>query len=174
MDAEEQLLWKQVQAGDQEAFRIFLDKHVNIVYKICGGMGVLSQDLDDLSSQIFTKLIQYKGRIKNPTAWLIKVSRTEAIGYFQKRRIRDIPIEEEHFRPLLADAEMWVLLKEQLNTIFEVLEALGEVHADIVMLHFIGGLSHLEVANALGLTEGQVKGHIARLRQKLKDYELYG
>ncbi len=51
------------------------------------------------------------------------------------------------------------------------LEALTPLQRVCVELHYVWGFTLPEIASRLGLSEGQVKGHLQRARQHLREVE---
>ncbi|SHJ40818.1 RNA polymerase sigma factor [Lutispora thermophila] len=90
--------------------------------------------------------------------WVIRILINECHN-IQKKRKRELPMEELPERPVPADADM---------ELHDALFRLDEKLRLPILLHYIEGFSIKEVAQILRLPQGTVKSRMLNGRQKLK------
>jgi RNA polymerase sigma-70 factor (ECF subfamily) len=127
----------------------------------------------DLTSNVFEKAWRtrksYTGG--SPKAWLYRIARTTLIDYWRKRK--DVLDDGSLASQAISDApEMGDVLDrgfalEELHTALMRLPA--EMY-EVVRLRFIDGLSAREVADELGISEGNVRVVQYRALKKLRSY----
>jgi RNA polymerase sigma-70 factor (ECF subfamily) len=87
-------------------------------------------------------------------AWLFTVAKNRCVDYWRKvateRRYAELePAREEAAAPKL-DLQHW--LRDE--------PTLKPIHRACLVLHFVHGMERMEVAERLGITDIQVKGHL--------------
>ena len=114
----------------------------------------------------------YLASIENPTGWLVKTLKNEALRQIKEAGKWD-PLEEDMEIAMETIQEDEFGLKAKM--VFRFLNKLPERQKEIFFLREVEGLTHSEMANYLGLSEGQVKVDLHRARKKLKSFlENYG
>ncbi len=109
--------------------------------------------------------IRTGAEVQDPRAWLYRIVHNVAIS--SQRRPRPILVEiDDTVSAGGADheAERRMAAREAL----EGLAALPEMQRDVLVSTAVDGLSHEEVAHALGLTSGAVRGLVYRARATLR------
>ncbi|EPR65955.1 RNA polymerase ECF-type sigma factor [Cyclobacterium qasimii M12-11B] len=115
---------------------------------------------------------QYLSSIENPTGWMVKTLKNEAL-----QQIREAgkwgTMDEVGDRAMEVDSE--VDFSQKTKMVFRFIEKLPERQKEIFFLREVEGLTHREMAAYLDLNEGQVKVELHRARKKLKSFlENYG
>jgi RNA polymerase sigma-70 factor (ECF subfamily) len=161
------------QDGDAEAFGKIYDAYLTPVYRYV--VFRFPEDLaEDLVADIFVKawekLYTYRPVSGVPfSAWLFRIARHSIIdAYRSTRGFDEIPEEMEDANPENHPANV----TERKLSVALVRKALGELpqdYRDVLLLHFVAGLGHEEVALALKMTEGNVRQIKFRGLKKLKE-----
>lgn len=85
-------------------------------------------------------------------AWLFAVARNRAIDYWRRTEV------EQRYLETLPPAETtW---EPPIDTWLGAMDALKPIHRACLILRYAHGMSRTEIAERLGLTENQVKGHL--------------
>ena len=166
-------------AGDARAFGELYERYRDAIYRFCLARTGTSHDAEDLTSDVFMKALQsidrYQERGLPFAAFLYRIARNAAID--RSRTLK---------QPLSVDGLLQEPASKQnveLEATFAVeksilLAALGKLkseHRDVIVMRFIEGYSALEVAAALGKTEGAVRTlqhrALERLRKEFDDAE---
>jgi len=121
---------------------------------------------EDLTAEAFLELHKHFERIRTDElpAWLFVVVRNRARDFWRREKVRDrharwVASRPEPSAPPPA-GPMW-LRSERLSPVQRV----------CLELHYAWGYTTEEAAERLGLTAGQVKGHLQRARQLLRDLD---
>src|SRR4051812_45899378 len=145
------------------SFEAVYREHFGAVFRLAMATVGRRDVAEDLTADAFLALHQQFGRIRidELPAWLFVVVRNRARDHWRRERVRGRPS-----RWLAADpppqqaappGPMW--LRD---------EAITEVQRVCLELHYVWGFTLTETAARLGLSEGQVKGHLQRARRQLR------
>ena len=111
---------------------------------------------EDITSEVFLELYRNRDSVdagKLP-AWLFTVARNRSVDYWRKtateQRYADLaPAQEAAPAPKL-DLQHW--LRDE--------PTLKPIHRTCLVLHFVHGMDRVEIAERLGVSDTQVKGHL--------------
>ena len=103
--------------------------------------------------------------------WLMTITRYNAIDSLRRatviqRRTANVDLE---LRPAANDVHDEVWLGVRRDRLYEAIESLGTDQRRALELAFIGGLTHIEVAEREGIPLGTAKSRIRLAMQKLRD-----
>jgi RNA polymerase sigma-70 factor (ECF subfamily) len=120
---------------------------------------------EDLTAEAFLALHEQfeKIRVSELPAWLFVVVRNRARDHWRRERVRERHAQwltDLHPAAPPPAAPLWFRL-----------DALSPLQRVCVELHYVWGFTLAEIAARLGLTDGQVKGHLQRARQQLREAE---
>lgn len=140
--------------------------------------GELSKDVDGtvLVHEAFLKLINNKSGWKNRDHFFASASLVmrqilvdhARVKLSQKRggAQKDLTFDEEH----AADEQNMLVLK--VNEMLESLETKNNHYTEVIELKFFAGLSNLEVAEALGISQRSVSRRWEEAKQLFKQYPI--
>jgi RNA polymerase sigma-70 factor (ECF subfamily) len=171
--------------GDQRALGALYDRHGDAVYALCLAIVREPSDAEDAVAATFAQLWRHAARFDaargSVGAWITMTARTRALDVLRARRRRAHVVE----RAAADDAEGFALpvggtgaapdvgleRAELAHAVRASLVALPAPQRQAIELAFLGGLTHGEVADALGQPLGTVKTRIRdglrRLRTSL-------
>ena len=139
-----------------------------------------SADIDDIAQEVFLRLIQYDRAdlVDHPKTYLFKIAANISADW-AVRSSRRLPHDgawlTELVDALSPDAELEREdTEEQIRLAVDTLPARAR---EILRLHFGEGMSHQEIAAALGVTRKIVKRDVARAYAALRtmlDFDLLG
>jgi RNA polymerase sigma-70 factor (ECF subfamily) len=180
-------LVERAKAGDFDALEALATRHEQQIYSLALRMLRQPQDAEDVVQQTLLSLVEnLKGfRAESSfTTWLMRIATNAALKIIRKRRglntvsleaasdsgAESEPIPHPEFiadwreapHELAARAETRQLLDEALS-------ALDEKHRLVFLLRDVQGLSVKETAQALDLTEANVKVRLLRARLDLRE-----
>jgi RNA polymerase sigma-70 factor, ECF subfamily len=180
-------LVQRAQAGDLAAFETLASRHERKVYSLALRMLRQEQDAEDVTQQAFLSALENLGGFRGDASfatWLLRIAAHAALKIIRKRKglatvsLEEATDERDGFENVphpqfIAD---WRQSPEQLvhkNEIRRLLnEALGhldEKHRVIFLLRDVEGLSVKETAEALDLSESNVKVRLLRARLQLRE-----
>lgn len=173
-------------AGDRAEFARLVDAYSSSIYRL--GLRMLGnpQDAEDVLQNTFinalTHLKSFEGR-SNISTWLYRIAANEALMLIRKRKpeINFEPNEAaegednadglrpKHIVDWSALPENELLSGEARHALDSAIDTLSESLRIVFLLRDIEGLSIKETADALGLTETNVKTRLLRARMFLRE-----
>jgi RNA polymerase sigma factor (sigma-70 family) len=136
-----------------------------------------SDAADDIAAETFATAFDQRKRFDSSKgivrAWLYGIA-TNYIGRYRRREVREYramqrtgvaAVDDEQAEQVADRAAAGALRARLAGEIAE----LSRGDRDVLMLIAIGGLSHTEVAAALGIPYGTVGSRLNRVRKKLRD-----
>ena len=176
-------LLRRVATGEHEALGEMYDQLAGVLFStaihILGDKREAEEVVQDVFVQIWTKAGTFDMRLGTPFHWAIGITRNRCIDFIRSRqrrsRLLDEAIEEadstvenpgphSHGKP---DSE-------ELAAVRNAVQELPEEQKQAISMSFFGGMTHLEIADALKEPLGTVKARIRRgmlkLRETLEDY----
>jgi|GEM_PF-3105668 len=180
-DADEVLVAKFIESGDNNTFSQLLERHQSSIRTIViASLGVhFRSEVDDACQEISIKLFErassFTGKSKF-TTWLYRLVKNAAIDY-QRKHTRHLATEA------YEDEEMidWKTSNEEINqsinqSINEFVEQLPLQYRTVVYMYYWQGKTTREVSEHLLIAQGTIKGYLHRIRQQIaiiiKDSEL--
>jgi RNA polymerase sigma-70 factor, ECF subfamily len=159
--------------GDVEAFRLLVQEHSGLVYRVA--LRILGvEDAQDASQEVWIRVWRNIRDFRGDSAfttWLYRITVNTCLSVRRKesrRREREYSGDEMPFLPEPrgddADPEAAALGAEQRE---EIQAALGHVRAEhraALVLRHMEGLSYAEIARVLGVPDGTAKGWASRGR----------
>ncbi len=181
--AEAKALVKLAKSGDMQAFETLIIKHEKIVYNIALRMFGASEDVKDISQEVFLKVYRNLQQFDEKSAfstWVYRIAMNTCIDEMRKRKNKQTySLEEEledtdgSYQKQFADneetPEQTMMRKEAQSEILQALETLSAEHRMAIVLRDIRGFSYEEIADMTDTTLGTVKSRISRARLQLKE-----
>lgn len=169
----------------RKIFSKIYDKYVDKIYRFVF-LKVSSQEIaQDLTSETFLRgwrafeksinqKIGTKSQIKNPQAFLYKIARNLVIDYYRERdRASIVSIEDKEIIDPGLNSEEKAFLDSDLRLISQSLAELKDDYQDIIIWHYVDGLSFREIAKILTKSEGSIRVMTHRalkdLREKIEE-----
>jgi RNA polymerase sigma factor (sigma-70 family) len=156
--------------GDSEAaFEALMHRHGPMVLRICRRVLHDPQDAEDAFQATFLVLAHRAGAIRRRdslASWLFGVSqRVAAQARLRSARRR---VGEQHVAEQTPEAYRPAETHEEPEALIEEIDRLPERLRAVVVLCYLEGLTYDAAARRLGLSEGSVRGRLARARDQLR------
>jgi RNA polymerase sigma-70 factor (ECF subfamily) len=163
--------------GDQAALGTLYDRTSATVYglavKILRNESAAEEVTIEVYMQVFRQAWTYKAERGSPLAWLVTLTRSRAIDRLRserRRRLREDPIETIEAMPATSiDPVDSVLADESQRAVRLAVGALSPEQRRVIELAYYTGMSHREIAEALGQPLGTVKTRIRTAMLALRD-----
>jgi RNA polymerase sigma-70 factor (ECF subfamily) len=183
-DAGMVLSLQKLQAGDREEFARLVDAHSAPIYRLGFRMLGNAQDAEEVLQNTFLNAMlnisRFEGRSSIET-WLYRIAANEALMLIRKLRpqasldAESAPDGDGETRPRdFADwsglPEDQLLDQEGRRALDEAVQRLPDALRLVFVLRDVQGLSIKETAEALGLTEVNVKTRLLRARMRLREH----
>lgn len=174
-------------AGELAAFEALTSRYEHLVYSVALRMLAQKEDAEDVTQQTFLAVLEnldgFRGEASFRT-WILRIASHAALKVIRKRKglptisldqatgpdddLENIPHPE-----FIAD---WKQSPEQLaghnetrRLLDQAMASLDEKHRIVFVLRDVEGLSVRETAEALGISEGNVKVRLLRARLQLRE-----
>jgi RNA polymerase sigma-70 factor, ECF subfamily len=176
-----------LQAGDREEFARMVDAYSARIYRLGLRMLNTEQDAEEVLQNTFLNAMLNLPRFEERSSletWLYRIAANEALMLIRKRR-PEVSMDQEggpddfdqirprDFADWSALPEDQLLDEEARRTLDEAVGRLPDPLRVVFVLRDIEDLSIKETAEALGLTEVNVKTRLLRARMRLRE-ELAG
>ena len=153
-------------SGDRAAFRLLYDRWGNRLYgialRITRQAALAADATQDAFVQIWQQAHQFDPERGSPDAWLIGIVRYRALDIV-RRRSREVPgYEPEDREDESPDALARLVSTAEGAALHRCLNELEEDRRRLVVLAFVDGLSHSDLAERMGVPLGTVKSWIRR------------
>jgi RNA polymerase sigma-70 factor (ECF subfamily) len=174
-------------AGDLDAFEALTNRYEQRVYGLAMRMLRQEQDAEDVTQETFLSVLEnlegFRGDASFST-WVLRIASHAALKIIRKRKgLNTISLEEatepsDDFNSVphpefIADwrqsPEHLVERNEIRHLLDDALTRLDEKHRLVFLLRDVEGLSVRETADALELSEGNVKVRLLRARLQLRE-----
>jgi RNA polymerase sigma-70 factor (ECF subfamily) len=163
-------------AQEQETiFRRWLAAHLGLILKVVRGCAAAPQDQDDLFQdvclQVWQSIPAFRGEARE-TTWIYRVAFNTALAWRRGERRR----REGHETFLKFDVSPQTqpghadVLPEQeiVGQLYAAIRQLPKVDASLALMH-LDGLSYLEMAGVLGISENYIGVKLNRVRKQLAE-----
>jgi RNA polymerase sigma-70 factor (ECF subfamily) len=146
---------------DSAAFGMLYELHLDRMYRYVYYRVGSTSEAEDLTEQVFLKaweaIDRYEARGAPFAAWLYRLAHNLIVDHYRARRpttpLDGLAGAEEPGKDVIGEVED-LLDAQEVRT---ALQRLSPEHQRLVTLRFIEGLSHAEVAQLIGKTEGATR-----------------
>jgi RNA polymerase sigma-70 factor, ECF subfamily len=169
-----------VEGGDADAFAALYDRHCRLAYSVAHKLTGEKQAAEDLTQDAFLKVWRsadgYRPQRGSVRTWILSVVRNQGIDQLRakatRRRMQEkLEASAPRSEPSEAFTQVWH--EARLGRLRQALDALPHIQQQVLELAHFSDLTHLEIAERLGLPPGTVKGRLRLGLVKLrKDTEL--
>jgi RNA polymerase sigma-70 factor (ECF subfamily) len=181
VEQEDRDLIQRMASKDANGLDVFYERYnriaFSLVLRIVGNRADAEDVLVDVFWQVWQQAPRYDSSRGKPIAWLLTIARTRAIDCLRNTNRHHTKNDEFDAQrpPPPAPSEPDLFVKEDTrNAVREALQTLSEQQRIPLEMAYFQGMSHTEIAAALGQPLGTVKDRIrtgmTHLRKRLKAY----
>jgi len=175
-------------AGDLVAFEELVNRHERQIYSLAYRILQNPHDAEDVTQQAFLSAVEHLAQFRGEASfgtWLGRIATFAALKVIRKRKGLDTVSLEASTEPhedydtiphpeYIADwrqsPEQLVNRNETQRLLDEALTKLDDKHRLVFLLRDVEGLSVAETAEALQLSESNVKMRLLRARLQLREF----
>lgn len=180
-------LVRRAKAGDLTAFEELTSRHERQIYALAFRILQNPHDAEDVTQQAFLSAVENLAKFREEASfatWLYRIATFAALKVIRKRKGLDtVSLEEatehqddydsiphpEYIADWKQSPGQLVERNETRRLLDDALAKLDEKHRLVFVLRDVEGLSVNETAEALGLTESNVKMRLLRARLQLRE-----
>ena len=173
MKKEESHIIKEILDGKTEQYEYFLNRYGQQVFVLVDRIVSCQEDAEELTQDVFLKAFQQLSSFKAESSfstWIYRIATNLAISAVRKKRNDVLRLDDSVFANL-SDTQVDEALEDESEEQMERLQqAMNQLEADeraLITLYYLEEKPLAEVAFILGLTEGNAKVKLHRIRKKL-------
>ena len=173
MKKEEAHIIKEILDGKTEQYEYFLDRYGQQVFVLVDRIVSCQEDAEELTQDVFLKAFQQLSSFKAESSfstWIYRIATNIAISAVRKKRNDVLRLDDSVFANL-SDTQVDAALEDESEEQMERLQqAMNQLEADeraLITLYYLEEKPLVEVAFILGITEGNAKVKLHRIRKKL-------
>lgn len=168
-------LLRRLAAGDRQAMAELYDQTSPMVYglalRILADPAAAEDVMIEVYTQLWRQVADYDARRGSPSAWLLTMTRSRAIDALRARGRQPAGESLESAAATAAEApgpEALSVAAQRHRFVHGALAQLSAELRQLIELAYFGGLSHSEIAAALGQPLGTVKTRIRTAMTQLR------
>ncbi len=160
------------QNGDQDAFRLLTEPHLETllrsIYRIVGREEDAQDILQETLVRAFLSIGNFKGNSSFKT-WLFRISYNLSIDFVRKnkRNIEDLNETALNLVKSEDSPEKVIEARSELAQVSLGLKRLSPEHREALLLREVDGLSYEEIAEVTGVSQGTVMSRLFYAREQL-------
>ncbi|MBV9607435.1 MAG: sigma-70 family RNA polymerase sigma factor [Solirubrobacterales bacterium] len=157
-----------VYEGQARAFEVIFDRHAGVAfslaYRMCGRRSLAEEIVQEAFMSLWRSTARYDPSRGSVRSWVLRVVHNRAIDAFRRevagagQDVLDESIVET--LPARERTEDEVERRSDARLVRGALDGLPRDQRQVIELAYFGGFSHTEIASALGLPAGTVKGRM--------------
>jgi len=165
-----------VHDGHARAFEVIFDRHAapafSLAYRMCGRCALAEEIVQEAFMSLWRSAARYDSRRGSVRSWVLRVVHNRAIDAFRrelssaKHDVADDWISE--VLPARERTDEEVERRSDARLVRSALDRLPPDQRQVIELAYFGGFSHAQIAQALGLPAGTVKGRMRLALSKLR------
>lgn len=160
IDDESRLVARAIQR-DADAFGQLYESCLDRIYRYVYYRVNSTSEAEDLTEQVFLKaweaIDRYEQRGVPFLAWLYRLAHNLVVDHYRGQR-QTVPLDDlRETEELSEDVEASIHAQLDAEEVRQALQRLSPEHQQLITLRFVEGMSHAEVAQIVGKTEGATR-----------------
>jgi RNA polymerase sigma factor (sigma-70 family) len=158
-------------SGSSQAFSILYERYHDLLYRYCRSILLHEADAHDAVQSTFTRALEAlrRGQRDAPVRpWLFRIAHNESISMLRRRKATSALYSD--LGPLSLAVEDRVGHREQVGLLLEDLQELPPRQRGAIVMRELGGLSHEDIAAALGISVSGARQAIFEARGALNEF----
>ncbi len=147
--------------GDHEAFGELYDLYVNPIHRYVAFRlppAVVEDIVADVFVKAWEKLDSYSGRANTPfSSWLFRIAKHVVIDTYRTQKevieLDELHVDEDRWN----DPKLRITQEVQAMLLRQAMNKLPKRYREVLLLSFMSGLSHNEIARTMKIREGAVR-----------------
>lgn len=176
-------LIKIILSGDKNTFAILVEKYEQMVFRVCRGFAVFTEDADDLMQEVFIKAFRALDTFNQQAAfstWLYRITLNTCLNYKRKNErnrfflrinmlgIRDLKKSESTMSYGIKQADQQLINDQHSVKIKQAIGKLPDKQQTAFVLSKYEEMPQQEIAEVMNLSLGAVEQLLFRARENLR------
>jgi RNA polymerase sigma-70 factor (ECF subfamily) len=162
--------------GNTRAFEVVFDRHAgpafSLAYRMCGRRPMAEEIVQEAFMSLWRSATRYDPSRGSVRSWVLRVVHNRAIDAFRRElpsTSHDVPDDRiSETLPARERTEDEVERRSDARLVRRALDELPQDQRQVIELAYFGGFSHSQIATALGVPAGTVKGRMRLGLSKLR------
>lgn len=161
----DEMIMQKVAEGNLDLLRVLFDRHHKHVYNFLYKMSSDRMLSEDLTQDVFYKLIKYRNSYNNGSfiSWLFTIARNSLKTHFTRNHRQHDDLDVLEYKMETADETT-----EDNAQLQHALNQLDPLERELVILNRFQEIRYEELAEMMGSTPGAIKTKVCRILKKLK------
>ncbi|WP_421808212.1 RNA polymerase sigma factor [Flagellimonas sp.] len=166
----DEMIMQKVSEGNLDLLKVLFDRHHKHVYNFLYKMSSDRMLAEDLTQDVFYKLIKYRGTYNNGSfmSWMFTIARNNLKTHFTRNHKAHDDIEVLAYKAVEEENEV----SENNAHLQYALSQLDPYDRELVILNRYQEIKYEDLAEIMGSTPGAVKTRVCRILKKLKNIYL--
>ncbi|GMU91015.1 MAG: RNA polymerase ECF-type sigma factor [Candidatus Hydrogenedentota bacterium] len=159
----------------ESLFLSWLGEHGSSVLKVARAYTLTSEECQDLAQEILLQAWQSLAKFEhkaNAATWFYRVALNTAMNWHRKdrpRRLSQQPLLEAHLAEEVPNSAEQIQHRDTVEQLYKAIQHLPKADAALVLL-YLDGLSYREMAEVLGISDGNVGVKLNRAKKALREW----
>ena len=154
-----------------EEFKVKILPHYRCMYRIAASVMKSDVEASDVVQDVMLKLYERRNQLKDVVdirSYCINVVRNACLNIMRGRK--DIVVSEETIDvESMEDIQTSLEYRDMKGIVGKIMDCLQVDQKNVLKLSAFGGFSNAEIAEMLGLSQGNVRVLLHRARHKIKE-----
>ncbi len=149
-----------------ELYNLYAKEVYNSIYRLINH----TAEAEDILQESFVAAFQAIDRYEHTggfRAWIKRIAINKSISWLRKKKIRLVELETGNVRIEEEEPIDEKAFAFKLEEVKQAIEALPEGYRTIVQLHLFENITHVEIANMLGIANNTVRIQYHRAKKKI-------
>ncbi len=160
--------------GDSTAFGFLVDKYKAGVYAFAYERLHNFHDAEDIAQEVFLKAYKSLRNLRrwdSFASWLYRIALNLCRNWIRSQSSRPDHGFIEDQDPELLENHSKDLYRQELacESVREALDSLPEMYSQVLNLHYLGGMTSIEIARFVGVSSAAVRKRLSKARSLLKE-----
>lgn len=157
-------------SAQSKLYKMFANKMLGVCMRYCNSIDDAKDVMQEGFVKVFTTLHKFKGN-SSVTTWITRIMMNTAIDHFRKnRKLQFTESFDKHSNEAIDFEDTHEVVNEPLSVdeLMSLVQQLPTGYRVVFNMYAIDEMSHRDIANYLGISEGTSKSQLARARKQLQ------
>ncbi len=166
----DEIIMQKVADGNLDLLKVLFDRHHKYVYNYLYKMSGDAMLSEDLTQDVFYKLIKYRSSYKNGAfvSWLFSIARNNLKTHFSRNHKYHESVDVLDYKSIENEVDK----QEDFGQLQNALNKLNPQDRELIILNRYQEIRYEELAEIVGSTPGAMKTRVCRILKKLKEIYL--
>jgi RNA polymerase sigma factor (sigma-70 family) len=157
--------------AQSKLYKMFANKMLGVCLRYCNSVDDAKDIMQEGFVKVFTTLHKFKGN-SSVTTWITRIMMNTAIDNFRKNKKLQFTESFDKYQDTIDVEDTPEVVNEPLSVdeLMALVQQLPTGYRVVFNMYAIDEMSHRDIANHLGISEGTSKSQLARARRQLQQW----